>query len=67
MRRTKKKIVRGVLLSLLMILCLTILPRSEVYGQERVPIPRIGITLEEALRKLESQGMWPYLWKYYFF
>jgi flagellar biosynthetic protein FliP len=31
-----------------MILCLTILPRSEVYGQERVPIPRIGITLEEA-------------------
>jgi flagellar biosynthetic protein FliP len=48
MKRKKKRIVRGVLLSLLLILCLIGLPRSEVHGQERIPIPRIGITLEEA-------------------
>ncbi len=48
MRGKKKKIIQGVLLSLFLILCLTIMPRSEARGQERVPIPRIGITLEEA-------------------
>jgi flagellar biosynthetic protein FliP len=48
MRRKTKKIIRGVLLCALLTISLTVIPRGEGHAQERIPIPRIGVTLDEA-------------------
>ena len=46
MRRTWVK--RGILVFLIVMLMLLVLPAKEGRAQERIPIPRIGITLDEA-------------------
>ena len=43
-----KKIIRGVLIATLLVVCLTFVPKKVSYAQERIPIPRIGISIEEA-------------------
>jgi flagellar biosynthetic protein FliP len=49
MRRTRTAwIRRGALVCLLVALFVFLLPLKESHAQERIPIPRIGITLEEA-------------------
>jgi len=44
----RKWIKRGIVVSLLAVLFLVVLPLKESRAQERIPIPRIGITLDEA-------------------
>ena len=48
MRRRKKIILRGVLLCVLLVMVLTFIPKGEGHAQERIPIPRIGITVDDA-------------------
>jgi flagellar biosynthetic protein FliP len=48
MKMRRKWIFRGVLFTFSLLLLLSIVFPSRVHAQERIPIPRIGITLEEA-------------------
>jgi flagellar biosynthetic protein FliP len=43
-----KRIIHGVLIGTLLVVCLTFAPKNESYAQERIPIPRIGISIDEA-------------------
>lgn len=48
MKGRRKKFKKVVLLALLLFIVLFFVPNHEYYAQERIPIPRIGITLDEA-------------------
>jgi flagellar biosynthetic protein FliP len=48
MSRRTKSIIRGVLIGVLLAACLTFFPKEVGHAQDRIPIPRVGITLDEA-------------------
>jgi flagellar biosynthetic protein FliP len=49
MRMTKRsKIRRGLILGGVLLALVLVLPSGVTHGQERIPIPRVGITLDEA-------------------
>jgi flagellar biosynthetic protein FliP len=48
MSSSGKRIIRGVLIGTLLVVCLTFAPKNESHAQERIPIPRISISLDEA-------------------
>lgn len=44
----RKRVIRGVLIGVLLVVCLTFMPKGESHAQERIPIPRVGISIDEA-------------------
>ncbi len=48
MSSSGKRILRGVLIGTLLVVCLTFAPKNESHAQERIPIPRISISIDEA-------------------
>jgi flagellar biosynthetic protein FliP len=48
MNLRRKRVIRGVLIGMLLVVCLTLMPRGESHAQERIPIPRVGISIDEA-------------------